>query len=611
MKPGVNKVNGIYKVVLPVLAAALFYYISVVIKPFLYLHVQQTPFLQGSDFFTRYLDESGGITRYISQFVMQGFINNLVGTGIVLLILGILVFLAVLLIKTVFKKHIPIFPFLLLLFSLILLHNYFFPLIVLIQLVLVLSSLILFAKISLSSVNGWIKYACLYLFMYYVVGTGPALIFSLGSIVILLFSFPSKAFVKAAVLLVISIVVPYAAFQYIFNTTLSDAFFRFFPDLSFISKYNPSNGYFLYLFLIPILLLASGILKKFGTKISDYLKLKLQSNILVVVSILLLGVGSFFILKTSVDTTMRNVALCDYYNYTGSFDKTIEIALSTVDEYNISINVSYIRALANTGELTSRLFDYPQLAGSKVMEPDKIGTPKFIMAASDYYLDLGYVIESQHCAYGVLAINPDNLRAKKRLVVTNIIIGNFAAAKTYLYSIAKSFKTEDFVIEYMRFVNDPDQVNRDSYLSEKREFMVTEFAIPVQITDRILDLVIKNGSNQLALECLQTCHLLDHQLNRFMKNMDASLEFYDYIPSLYQQAILMYFFSVMKPGLENYEISSLSKNEFNEFLRILGSVGNKKNLAQEKLVSLSNTYLYYLTYLSPKVTNAKIIQQRY
>ena len=104
---------------------------------------------------------------------------------------------------------------------------------------------------------------------------------------------------------------------------------------------------------------------------------------------------------------------------------------------------------------------------------------------------------------------------------------------------------------------------------------------------------------------------MDHKLNSFIDNLDASLSFYNTIPPLYEQAILMYFFNTMQAGLEAYSISNSAKDQFNEFLRIMGGTGNKKDVAQGQLGSLSNSYMYYITYLSPQVTNVKIIQHAY
>ena len=141
--------------------------------------------------------------------------------------------------------------------------------------------------------------------------------------------------------------------------------------------------------------------------------------------------------------------------------------------------------------------------------------------------------------------------------------------------------------------------------------MPANFAIPVAMTERMMDLVSWNDENLLAYEFLQSCYLMDHNLVGFMQNLEASLKFYNRIPVLYEEAILMYYFNTEQPGLENYQISTESKEAFNNFVGILASTGNNREAAKELLTNYKNTYMYYVMYLSPRVTNAKVVQSAY
>jgi hypothetical protein len=611
MKKKLLEEKGIIRIALPVFLIGLVYYVSVVLKPFLYLHVQQSPFLTSKEFFVRFLNGPGGISQYVSQFMMQGFNSNFLGTIIIISIVFILALLLGILLKRVTKSNSYFLPCLLLISSLALIQNYYLPFVVFIQGMLVLAALVVIAKTSLSKPLSWIKYLIVYLSLYYIAGSGSALVFIAGSIIILALQRPVKFPVKIAALLVVAVLIPYLAYRLVFNITQTDAYVGFIPDLSISVKYITSVWFYLYVFLVPILLLLSEIGRWIGEKLSDKVRDRLSSGFMRISMLVLLVIASALLIKVTTDPTARKVALCDYSNYTGNYEKTIDIALSSTDEYNISINLAYNLAIANKGELCDRLLDYPQVIGSQALQPDKLGSPVYVMVASDFFYDLGYISKAQHFAYAHLAINPDNTRAKKRLVVTNILLGNVEAAQVYLNSIADSYHSEEFVNKYKPFIDDPGLVSLDPVLSAKLELTPDNFAIPAEMTERLHDLLNYNDSNILAFEFLQCCYILDHQLNDFAAGLDESLKFYNRIPLIYEQAILMYFFNAEIPGLEKYPISKTSKDQFNNFIANMSRAGNDTEMAKAGLTSLSSTYMYYVTYLSPKVTNVKIIQQAY
>lgn len=605
------KASWIHKIAWPVFIAVLVYYVAVVLKPVLYLHVQQTPFLFTGEYLSRFYNRPGGIVQYLAQFIMQGFHSNWIGTLLLLTILLMSAWLLRVLLKVLFKELSWFWPYVLLIASLLILRNYYFPIIVLIQLIFVLLALIAVVRISFSTLPGWIIFLVMHILVYFVLGPGSSLVFAAGTVIILFYTLPAKAYYKAAVPIIASFLLPYLSFKYIFNTDLTDAYLSFFPPLTILSKYYTNEWFYIYVFLIPLLIGISGIYRIIHGKLSDKFRSKLNTSV-ATLSLLVLSVTlSAVLLKSTFDPVAKNIALCDYYNYHGSYEKTIDIALSTQDEYDIFINLAYNRAISRTGDFTEHFLDYPQRLGSQILQPDLLGTPVFKMASSELYYDLGYISQSQHAAYAILAIEPDHPRAKMRLVETNILLGNPRAAQVYLSSLADGCQNKEFVAKYRAYIEDPDLISNDPVLAAKAKLIPDNFAIPAQMTERLRDLINKNDSNILAHEYLQACHLLDHQLGDFMKDLDSALGFYNSIPDIYGQAIIMYFFNEEKPGMEAFDINDSSKTHFNDFLRTLAISGNNSALARDSMDFLSDTYMYYVTYLSPKVTNAKVVQEKY
>lgn len=605
------KLNVRYSITLLISLAAILYYLAAIVKPVLIFHTQQIPFLNSFEFFKGFLDRPGDLIQYLAQLLAQGFYTNIVGSLVIISVLLINAMLTVMLIKRAFGVINLFWPFLLVLFSLTFIQNYYFPFVVLVQETVVLLALILIAKNVYRKKGAWLSLLVFYLLLYYAAGSGPALVFLLGSIILFMFNAPVRKYYLMLIILIFGAVNPFAAYKVLFNVAPLDAYLNFFPDLTISVKYVPGVWFYLGVFLVPITLLILGLFHSLNEGLISKLSGHLKSNAAFFVILFVFTIGSYFFLRSTQDITMQKAVHCDYYNSIGEFDQTINLAMDSRDEYNIAINLSFIRAIANKGELSMRLLDYPQLLGSQIMQPDKLGSPVYMMSASDFYYDLGYISEAQHFAYGELAINPGNLRAKRRLVETNILLENFAAAQVYLNSISQSFHLEEFIEQQQDLINEPSLIDIDPVLTEKRKLMPDNFAIPVAMTERMKDLVTWDSTNILAYEFLQSCYLMDHNLSGFMANLDASLKFYNQIPRIYEQAIMMYFFNTEQPGLENYSISRESKEMFNNFIGILASTGNDMEAAKGLLGSYSNTYMYYVMYLSPKVTNVKVIQQAY
>lgn len=605
------KASWIHRIAWPVFIAAVITYVALALKPVLYFHVQQLPFLFTGEFLTRFFDRPGGIVQYLAQFIMQGFNNNWLGTLLLVTLLLLSACLLRVLLRILFRQKCLFLPYVLLISSLLLLRDYYFPIVVLIQLTFILLGLIVISRISLSSIKGWLTILAIHLLVYYLLGSGSSLIFAAGISIIFLFKLPAKGYYKIGLIILYAALIPYLSYLFIFNINLPDAYLSFFPPLTILSKYNPDKWFYIFEFLIPVLIAVAGLLSMIPEKFSASVKASLNSALTAIILLILLGGISGLILKKTFNAEGRNIALCDYSNSNGNYEKTIDIALSTKGDYNFFINLAYNRAISRTGEFTERFLEYPQLLGSQILQPELLGSPVFRMASSDLYYDLGYISQSQHSAYAILAIEPDHPRAKMRLVETNILLGNLKAAQVYLASLAHGCHNKEFIAKYRSYIEDPAKINNDPVLAAKKKLIPDNFAIPGQMKERLRDLIRRNDSNILAHEYLQAVHLLDHQLSSFMKDLDPALGFFDSIPDIYGQAIIMYFFNEEIPGMENYTINDSSKTKFNEFLRVMAMSGNNKAVARDSLDFLSDTYMYYVTYLSPKVTNVKVVQGKY
>jgi hypothetical protein len=185
-------------------------------------------------------------------------------------------------------------------------------------------------------------------------------------------------------------------------------------------------------------------------------------------------------------------------------------------------------------------------------------------------------------------------------------MGNYTAAQTFLNVLSLNPLSNDFVKKYQPLLQDTAKIMTDPFFYKKRKLQPDNFAIPAQITDRFIDLIAHDSTNVQAFEHLQICYLLDHKLGDFTKYFNASNKFYKQVPQVYEQAWLIYIYSSNTGQNLLNRIGTDSKNKFSLFMNTLAENKNDKEAAQTKLTGLTNTYMYYVTYLSPKVTHLEL-----
>jgi hypothetical protein len=600
--------------VLAFYAFIAFFYIKIAIHPELYYHFQQPPFIADIKFFSSFLPFPGGISQYLSDFISQFFYFEWIGS-LVMLFTGLLMLFSGLSIFNSYKAHNFSYFWMFIPFILFIsvINNYFLPFVVVIKILMIFLVTLLYRFLNKKKMNSFILFIILVPLIYYIAGSGPLMIFSAT---ILISEIIDSDKIKNSILfLIFGIIYTYLfaliSYKYIFTISTDEAYFSFLPNLPEFLKYRPEIHYKLFCVSLPLITLLILIYQKFIHRFIknaiDYFKngqpsLKIISYAFagVIISVL-----SYFTVKSSIDVHKKNIVMADYYCYNEQWDKVIKIALSD-HQYDIFINLYYNRAIDNSGGYLDQFFNYPQLMGTDALFPDKISAPELSEICSDYYFDLGYISEAQHWAYEALTVFPYSIRLLKRLVITNLIYKNYQGAGEYLSILDKNFLARDFVKKYKPYVADTMLVLKDNFLTEKRLSMPGAFHLSSVISNRFFDLINKNANNRRAYEHLQISSMLDLNLGQFIQNLPEAGKFYNKLPELYEQAILMYIYLTKKGDINQYKISAKSGKTFIGYLKTMREYDNNKEFAKPDLGDYSGTYMYYVTYNSPLVTHAVI-----
>lgn len=586
----------------------VFIFIKNSIQPELHYHAQQPPFILDWNFFTAFLRYPGGLAKYITNFLLQSFYYPWSGSFVILATGLLFLVSSYFVIKSFDKSDFTYFlmyiPFIL---FIILLTNYYFPFVVVFRILFVFLALWLLTNLLNKGINFIATFSILSLLIYYLSGSGSLLVFSASSIgLIALKKYSLKSFIfHLGFVVLFTFLIDFIAYKYVFVIYPENIYFSFLLEIDYymdaFMNYKPNILFYLFCYSMPVVVLLLLVKNRLiQIQVSEELKPTKPISTLINVAVVIIIIGiTFFLGKITFDTHKKNIILADYYCYNERWKDAIDIALSD-PQYSSYINYSYNRAIDNYGNFPDMFFKYPQ-HHIFALYPDRMvrGNPSLSHIISDYYFDLGYISISQQWAQATLALMPYNTRALKRMVITNLIYGNYNASETFLNLLSKDLVSKDFVHRYMPYIQDTTLVAKDKLLMEKRLSMPKNKEIPENITERFKTLLEYNKRNKRAYEHLQMSYLLVQNLDYFINNIAEAAKFYNQTPEIFEQAILMYVFITDISNLSKFNISKGSLDSFKHFIQTLQAYNNDKNIAKSRLSKYSTTYMYYVTYFSP------------
>jgi hypothetical protein len=597
-----------------------FVYIYSVIQPELHYFSQQPAFQANKYFFNSYLSYPGGVTEYVSLFISQYFFYNWLGSIIITLTLALFLVLGYRIFKNFPKSGNAFFwMFLPVTILLALFTNYNFPYLPVLQVLLVYGALLLSTYI-LKAVNPkWYLYVLLAPIIYYAGGGGSFMLYSVSYLVLVIFYLGfKKSILPVIAIILITVILPYIAFKYIFSITFSKAYFEYYlNDNLLLRSYDVNNFFYAFFYSAPALLLILSLVsairtrKKPAFEPKSHKKKEVKKTIVQAIiawnrkysfvwaMILISGIIVAFV-NINTSKHQNNIVKADFYCANENWDK----ALSTIasdPEYDIMYNYYYNRAIDNSDQYLDKYFDYPQLFGATGTFPDELNYEMFYFLYSDYYFDLGYISESQQWAFRVLSGLPYSPSILKRLVITNLILGDYKSAGKFLSILGDNLLSKDFVDQYTLLINDTTLVSANKLIMSKRALMPINLVTPFGISERFKNLLDRNIQNKRAYEHQQMNFLLNHQYGAFYQNLPQASTYYKTLPRVFEEALLIVR-TTQEQDTIGYQISPETTNSFVGFSDIYAQYRQDQESAKSNLGAYKNTLFYYIMFDSPLVT---------
>ena len=254
-------------------------------------------------------------------------------------------------------------------------------------------------------------------------------------------------------------------------------------------------------------------------------------------------------------------------------------------------------ALAETGQLSAKMFKFDQKENSLFLEYERRGMTPFITGEPFYYL--GLVNFAQMFAMETVESTPDAkypVRAFKRVAETFIINGQYDNAKKYLVPLSHTLFYRRWANECISILYDEEKINAHPYWSSMRK-LVSKYDFyynPKQIDIALRYLLLSDTGNKIAYEYLMAYYLLHKDLDGFLQYLPSAEGLkYNELPIVWQQAsaYILTRLSVAPPQLEKYPINIDIVNGIKTYAKLFSEdVRDTSRIKKE----FGQTYWYYL-----------------
>jgi len=566
-------------------------------------------FFKGWAFFHSFITSLGGLTKYIASFLAQMFYFSSAGAAVITLIALLFYILTDYIVKSFNASVLRPLRFVPAILLLTIYSQYRNHIEMTVALMFALLFVCMHIRLTKQSRLFYIRMLVESVMLYYLAG-GAFLVF----IFLCAFyeMFITKSLFKTVICLLTSLIAPYIIGAVICEIPPDQAFTRLTPFYweTFVYDENRavSAAYTLYLFMPVTALLTligklwnntpglkiegdkqSSVKRSFWRKMPSQAKWSLETLPLIVLTA---AVIFYF-------TDKKQKALCelDYYLYRQMWPQLIERA----KDYRRSVTaICYADiAMSKTGRLGYGLLKWHK--SPDTLRALFLNTPNYKNAywtKANINLNLGLVNLAQH--YFTISIESCGKLPfiLERLALMHMIKGDNDTAKVYLNSIKKTLFHGDIADHYLSVIKKDPSLSGIEEIQRYRKMTVEDEIVITSGEARVKSLVkqIEINHNRAALEYMFSNFLITKRPDLIVKKISWLKKLgYERIPRLYEEAIIVYQFTVNKRvDLQGYTISPetiANCSKFDELMPQLSS--NQQGSIAECERFFGDSYLLY------------------
>jgi hypothetical protein len=417
-----------------------------------------------------------------------------------------------------------------------------------------------------------------------------------------------KHITRGFIILIISVVLPYAASASVFLITLKQSYLHNLISENLIRFWY--IGYLIPAFYVVVLLLASlakiSKIPKPLKKIVKFTELKeLTFNWQCLIGTpILLCVATFLIQKTD-DHNIRLGLEINQSVKEGRWQDVLKTAKQSTT-VNPLLSCQTNVALYESNMLLDRIFAFPQFYGTSGLLMDYNWCSYWPEEASNVYWKLGLVNESLHWAHEAFEKKGPTPDILQRLGTIYMVKGDTEAAKPFFMNLKNVPFQEKNADDLMELDENSFKLAQDSAISYIRSCLPTGDLISLDksIPEKLELLLKRNPKNKMAFEYLIAFHLMDGNLKGFLDHFaDGKVFNYSGIPRHMQEALLV--ITSMSPTFDQNQLKNMIQpityRRFMAYQQILHNHQENRFSARPELQKLfGDTYWYYLMYVRPE-----------
>jgi len=306
---------------------AAWYFIAVVIQPFLHYNFQQIGFNTSVGFFKSFLSYPGGLADYVADFIAQFFAFNTFGSFLIVAVASLQGFIALNIVSRLagkIKLRYSVFV-LILLFGVLVLCDYRYPFYASIRLLFAFIFAWTFCFIqNKNQKHGLVAWFVLAILLFYLASGAALLVFTLSTVLIFLIANkPGWRFLYLPAFLITGGLLPYLAYKFIFLMSLPNLYRITLVRPPAMLAYTPEFSLYIYCSLLPAILFFVFIFLKFPdnikrsqvienktvTKIAFYKQVPFLLTLQVIGCLVL----AYFLFQKSYNPIKRDILTIEYY----------------------------------------------------------------------------------------------------------------------------------------------------------------------------------------------------------------------------------------------------------------------------------------------------------
>ncbi len=246
----------------------------------------------------------------------------------------------------------------------------------------------------------------------------------------------------------------------------------------------------------------------------------------------------------SLDSSTRTTLEFEYYSQNGMWRRLLrEAERLPAGQLNASLLCDINRSLYRTDQLPENMFHYAQDPDGLVprLKVNRSASCLALAQTSDFFLDMGYLEESEHSTHELLDLTGEKPALLQRLALINIVKGEMGAARVFLGALSKDLVYgEEGRRDLERLKSDPG-FTADPEVQRLRSLRLAEDGLEYSTKEEILQGLLKaNRKNRMAFEYLMAYYLLECRPDEVAQNISRLDDFgYREIPRHYEEALLI------------------------------------------------------------------------